>query len=72
MGVARCVRIRVGVASFFSTPPPQCLLPVFALGRAQELMLLLEELWTNHPHLRHIPIYFASQLAKKALAVFAT
>ncbi len=27
----------------------KCLVPVFALGRAQELLLLLEELWAKSP-----------------------
>lgn len=50
----------------------KCLLPVFALGRAQELLLLLEEQWAASPHLQRFPVLFASQLAKRALSVFAT
>ncbi|EER20728.1 conserved hypothetical protein, partial [Perkinsus marinus ATCC 50983] len=30
----------------------KCLLPVFALGRAQELLLLLEEHWGKHEELQ--------------------
>ncbi len=44
----------------------KCLLPVFALGRAQELLLILEEHWEENSKLRHIPIYYASALAKNA------
>ncbi|MEQ2208226.1 Cleavage and polyadenylation specificity factor subunit 3 [Xenoophorus captivus] len=58
----------------------RCLIPVFALGRAQELLLILEvlvffvldEYWQNHPELHDIPIYYASSLAKKCMAVYQT
>lgn len=33
------------------------LLPVVALGRAQELLLILEEYWSRHPELHGVPIY---------------
>ena len=29
-----------------------CLIPVFALGRAQELLLILDEFWQQHPDLQ--------------------
>jgi cleavage and polyadenylation specificity factor subunit 3 len=48
------------------------LLPVFALGTAQELLLILDEYWNNHPELENINVYYASSLAKKCLAVFQT
>ncbi|KAI4986813.1 hypothetical protein ZWY2020_019443 [Hordeum vulgare] len=44
----------------------------FALGRAQELLLILDEYWSNHPELHKIPIYYASPLAKKCMAVYQT
>ncbi len=50
----------------------KCLIPVFALGRAQELLLILDEYWSNHPELHGIPIYYASSLAKKCMAVYQT
>merc|ERR1719192_1496575 len=50
----------------------RCLIPVFALGRAQELLLILDEYWAAHPELTDIPIYFASSLAKKCMAVYQT
>ncbi|GLH01328.1 hypothetical protein R5R35_007001 [Gryllus longicercus] len=50
----------------------RCLIPVFALGRAQELLLILEEYWSQHPELHDIPIYYASSLAKKCMAVYQT
>ncbi|KAL0483926.1 cleavage and polyadenylation specificity factor subunit CPSF3 [Acrasis kona] len=50
----------------------RCLIPVFALGRAQELLLILDEYWETHPELQKIPIYYASSLAKKCMAVFQT
>lgn len=50
----------------------RCLLPVFALGRAQELLLILEEHWEENPHLKGIPIYYASALAQKCMTVYQT
>lgn len=48
------------------------LIPAYALGRAQELLLILDEFWANHPELHNIPIYYASPLAKRSLAVYQT
>ncbi|KAI0779663.1 beta-lactamase-like protein [Fomes fomentarius] len=48
------------------------LLPTFALGRAQELLLILDEYWTKHPDLHNVPIYYASSLARKCMAVYQT
>lgn len=67
------------------------MIPVFALGRAQELLLILgakskikiiesniltaifvDEYWSNHAELHDIPIYYASSLAKKCMAVYQT
>lgn len=50
----------------------RCLIPVFALGRAQELLLILDEYWQGHPELHKVPIYYASSLAKKCMAVYQT
>ena len=50
----------------------RCLLPVFALGRTQELLLILDEHWQANPDLHSIPIYFASKLAAKALRIYQT
>ncbi|KAF6168873.1 hypothetical protein GIB67_038370 [Kingdonia uniflora] len=46
------------------------LIPAFALGRAQELLLILDEYWSNHPELHNIPIYYASPLAKRCMPVY--
>ena len=48
------------------------LLPAFALGRAQELLLILDEFWKKHPDLHNVPIYYASSLARKCMAVYQT
>ncbi|CAK5281545.1 unnamed protein product [Mycena citricolor] len=48
------------------------LLPTFALGRAQELLLILDEYWKKHPDLHRVPIYYASGLARKSMAVYQT
>lgn len=50
----------------------RCLIPVFALGRAQELLLILDEYWSLHPELQDVPIYYASSLAKKCMSVYQT
>lgn len=47
-----------------------CLLPVFVLGRAQELLLILERHWEANNKLQHIPILYASTLMAKCLMVF--
>ncbi|GMM35853.1 cleavage polyadenylation factor subunit [Saccharomycopsis crataegensis] len=48
------------------------LLPTFALGRAQELMLVLDEYWSENPDLENIEIYFCSALARKCMTVYKT
>ncbi|KAG8874315.1 endoribonuclease ysh1 [Tulasnella sp. 331] len=48
------------------------LLPVFAMGRAQELLLILDEYWDQHPELHNVPIYYASSLARKCMSVYQT
>ena len=50
----------------------KCLLPVVALGRAQELLLILEDYWEKHPEMGHVPVYQASALARKAMTVYET
>jgi len=50
----------------------RCLIPVFALGRAQELLLILDEYWQANPHLQNIPVYYASKMASRALRVYRT
>ncbi|EJK73612.1 hypothetical protein THAOC_04754 [Thalassiosira oceanica] len=50
----------------------RCLIPVFALGRAQELLLILDEYWQEHPHLQSVPVYYASKMASRALRVYQT
>ncbi|KAM0325344.1 hypothetical protein ACHAQA_007329 [Verticillium albo-atrum] len=48
------------------------LMPVFALGRAQELLLILDEYWGKHPDFQKYPIYYASNLARKCMVVYQT
>ncbi len=50
----------------------RCLIPVFALGRAQELLLILDEYWQANPQLQNIPIWYASKMASRALRVYQT
>ncbi|KAK4042041.1 beta-lactamase-like protein [Parachaetomium inaequale] len=48
------------------------LMPVFALGRAQELLLILDEYWGKHRDFQKFPIYYASNLARKCMLVYQT
>lgn len=48
------------------------LMPVFALGRAQELLLILDEYWGRHSEYQNVPIYYASNLARKCMVVYQT
>lgn len=48
------------------------LMPVFALGRAQELLLILEDYWQRHPELQKIPIYYTGTTARKCMVVYQT
>jgi len=48
------------------------LIPVFALGRAQELLLMMEEHWRDHPELQRYPIFYASKMADRALKIYRT
>ncbi|KAM5355631.1 hypothetical protein ACJ41O_002277 [Fusarium nematophilum] len=48
------------------------LMPVFALGRAQELLLILDEYWGRHADFQKYPIYYASNLARKCMLVYQT
>lgn len=50
----------------------RCLLPVPAIGNAQELMLILEDYWTRHSKFQQYPIYYASALARKCMIVYQT
>ena len=50
----------------------RALLPVAALGRAQELLLILDDYWAKHPEYQKIPIYYASNLARKCMIVYQT
>ncbi|KAF2231385.1 endoribonuclease YSH1 [Viridothelium virens] len=50
----------------------RALMPVFALGRAQELLLILDEYWQKHPEYQKMPIYYASNLARKCMVVYQT
>mmetsp|Transcript_62987 Transcript_62987/g.144945 ORF Transcript_62987/g.144945 Transcript_62987/m.144945 type:complete len:633 (-) Transcript_62987:470-2368(-) len=50
----------------------RCLLPVFALGRAQEILLILDEYWANNPDLHQVPVYYFSPMANKCMRVFET
>mmetsp|Transcript_76015 Transcript_76015/g.211193 ORF Transcript_76015/g.211193 Transcript_76015/m.211193 type:complete len:718 (+) Transcript_76015:66-2219(+) len=50
----------------------KCLMPVFALGRAQEMLLILEDYWERNPDLHGIPVYYNSPMATKCLRIFET
>ncbi|KAJ1612839.1 CPSF metallobeta-lactamase [Cryptosporidium canis] len=60
-----------GVQSII-TRKGKCLLPVFAIGRAQELLLILEEHWARTPAIQSVPIIYASPMSIKCMRVFET
>jgi cleavage and polyadenylation specificity factor subunit 3 len=60
------------ITDIVATRKGRALLPVFALGTAQELLLILDDYWDKHPHLQNIPIYYASNLARRCMAIYST
>ena len=50
----------------------RCLIPVFAMGRTQELLLILEEYWAANPDIQHVKVYYSSNMAKACTVVFQT
>lgn len=47
------------------------LIPVFALGRTQELLLLLDEYWESHSQMKRLgSIVYLNTLAKKSMILF--
>ncbi|KAI5293340.1 endoribonuclease ysh1 [Ascosphaera acerosa] len=48
------------------------LMPVFALGRAQELLLILDEYWSRHPDLHKTPIYYIGNMARRCMVAYQT
>ena len=50
----------------------KCLIPVMT-AHAQELLLILDEYWQNHPRLHQkVPTFYVSQMGEKALRVYQT
>jgi len=47
-------------------------MPIPSFGNGQELALLLEEYWADHPELQSVPIYFASGLFARGMRVYKT
>jgi cleavage and polyadenylation specificity factor subunit 3 len=45
---------------------------MFAIGRAQELMLILEEEWSRDERLKDIPIFYFGDMARKCLVAYDT
>jgi len=45
---------------------------VFALGRVQEILLMLDDYWDRNSDLHGIPIYYNSPMAQKCLRIFET
>ncbi|KAK6588516.1 cleavage and polyadenylation specifity factor [Cryptosporidium xiaoi] len=62
----------IGGVQSIITRKGKCLLPVFAVGRAQELLLILEEHWEKTPSLQNVPIIYASPMSIKCMRVFET
>ncbi|KAH8738532.1 cleavage and polyadenylation specifity factor protein [Cryptosporidium ryanae] len=62
----------IGGVQSIITRKGKCLLPVFAVGRAQELLLILEEHWEKTPSIQNVPIIYASPMSIKCMRVFET
>lgn len=50
----------------------RCLLPASAVGRAQELLLILDELWSANPQLQAIPLLYCSRQSRNSLDIYGT
>ncbi|TYJ58751.1 endoribonuclease YSH1 [Cryptococcus floricola] len=50
----------------------RCLMPIPSFGNGQELALLLDEYWNDHPELQNVPVYFASMLFQRGMRVYKT
>ncbi|OCF34686.1 endoribonuclease YSH1 [Kwoniella heveanensis BCC8398] len=50
----------------------RCLMPIPSFGNGQELALLLDEYWHDHPELQSTPVYFASGLFQRGMRVYKT
>ncbi|KAK8861462.1 endoribonuclease YSH1 [Kwoniella newhampshirensis] len=50
----------------------RCLMPIPSFGNGQELALLLDEYWHDHPELQSVPVYFASGLFQRGMRVYKT
>ena len=50
----------------------RALLPIAAVGSAQELLLILDDYWVRHPKYQRTPIYYASNLARRCMLVYQT
>lgn len=46
------------------------LMPVFAVGTTQELLLILDEYWSARPDLQQYPIFYVGGLATKCMQVY--
>jgi cleavage and polyadenylation specificity factor subunit 3 len=47
-------------------------MPIPSFVNGQELALLLDEYWNEHPELQAVPIYFASGLFQRGMRVYKT
>ena len=64
--------LKIALIRTILTRGGRVLMPVFALGRAQELLLILDEYWEANPDLHQFPIYYVSALAAKCMRVYKT
>ena len=47
-------------------------MPIPSFGNGQELALLLDEYWIDHPELQKVPVYFHSGLFQRGMRVYKT
>ena len=47
-------------------------MPIPSFGNGQELALMLDEYWNDHPEFHNVPVYFASGLFQRGMRVYKT
>eukprot|EP00922_Rhytidocystis_sp_ex-Travisia-forbesii_P025467 GHVS01037389.1.p1 GENE.GHVS01037389.1~~GHVS01037389.1.p1 ORF type:complete len:483 (+),score=69.56 GHVS01037389.1:1232-2680(+) len=71
--VAREMRLFGYIRDIVIRRKGKCLLPVFALGRAQEILLMLDEFWEAYKNeMADIPIIYVSPMATRSMRVLET
>eukprot|EP00055_Hartaetosiga_balthica_P006575 m.20886 g.20886 ORF g.20886 m.20886 type:complete len:740 (+) comp5297_c0_seq1:2658-4877(+) len=63
-------RLKAKIQSTVLEKRGKVLIPAFALGRVQELLLILDDYWQKNEAIRSVPLYYASNLAHKCMYAY--